>query len=257
MVNDAKDLADPSNWHADDAVAAISSLCKREGLTELRYPQALHRRRLRPPRISLPASRTAESVQFGYDYLVKSGAKRIAIIDADMFPIAPFSFAAILGDADLVGVPQERTNRYIKKLLVKYLWNGILLINLETLRAPSDLNLDCGYVNLINTDVGGKISLHLKRFPGTRVRHIQALHSGGWSNVPEYIPPSLADFIRNDPTNTESGFFSEIYANCFFHFRGGGNWQAVQGGRSFADRYELFLAALRGLTGENSGALPG
>jgi hypothetical protein len=251
VVNDAKDFADHSNFGQADAAEQISAVCKQEGLIELRYPQHLHRKRLRPPRKSLPSQRTSESLQFGYDNILKSGATYVAVIDSDMFPFVPFSFAELLGQADMAGIPQERTNRFFPSVKVKYLWNGVLLLNVENMRAPSKLDFGCGYVNFTNTDTGGRIAHYLNEFPGTQVQPIPTLHSGHWHTIPDNVPPPLADFIRTDPMNNGS-FFSELYGSCLFHFRGGGNWQAVHGGRSFADRYKLVLMALRRLAAESA-----
>ncbi len=251
VVNDAKDFADHSNFGASRRRSADIRCLSAGRPDRTSISAALHRKRLRPPRKSLPSQRTSESLQFGYDHILKGGSKRIAVIDSDMFPFVPFSFTDLLGQADMAGIPQERTNRFFPSIKVKYLWNGLLLLNVENMRSPSKLDFGCGYVNFTNTDTGGKIAHYLNEFPSTRVQPIPTLHSGYWHTIPDHVPPPLADFIRTDPMNT-GGFFSEIYGNCLFHFRGGGNWQAVHGGRSFADRYEMFLTALRGLAGEDA-----
>ena len=180
VVNDAKDFADHSNFGQADAAEQISAVCKQEGLIELRYPQHLHRKRLRPPRKSLPSQRTSESLQFGYDHILKSGATRVAVIDSDMFPFVRFSFTELLGQADMAGIPQQRANILFRSIKVNYLWNGVLLLNVETMQSPSRLDFGCGYVNFTNTDSGGRIAHYLKEFPNTRVRPLAALNSGGW-----------------------------------------------------------------------------
>ncbi len=250
VVNDAKEFADPSNWGDANAVGGIADVCARMQLEMLRFPQQQHSRRIRPPRVSLPSTRTAEAIQLGFDSLLeRPDCEKLAIIDSDKFPFRNFSFADMLANDAMAIILQTRHHRWFKRISVRYPWNGFLLMNIRRLPQPKTIDFGAGLVNGIRTDTGGKMHRYLSAHPSLPIRELRHLASGTWhpDDVPElHLPQHLADFVRNDPANTGKMAFSEIYEDRFLHFRSGGNWQTVLGSSDGAHRrrFDLFIETL-------------
>jgi hypothetical protein len=239
VVNDANDQV------VSDQLAAASEELDVEAL---RYPQSRHSRRLRPPRISPPSSRNAEAIQFGFDaVLSRGGCRRLVILDFDMFPFRRFSFADLLAGCALAGIPQIRHNRWIKGISIRYPWVGFLLLDLDKLPAVHELNFGCGLVNGVRGDTGGKLHRYLTA-QNISMKNLHYLPSGTWTLSDAFgigLPSCLLQFAELDPANRGKLPFSEIYADCFFHLRGGSNWQIATGASDYCPgaRRRLFATA--------------
>lgn len=231
VVNDARPFAHPSNWMDGDAVIAINEVCALHRVTVLRTPERWTWR----PRS--PSERTADALNFGFSH-VRSSAQ-LAIIDADMFPVAPFSFGEILNGADIAGIIQTRGN-------ARYPWNGFLLLKASSLPDANTIDFSC--TRWPRTDTGGKMSGYLERHPTVTVQNLDHLGSGCWNDFSraKELPTWLTEFVARDPCNVGGSFFSEVYADKFFHFRSGGNWQSILGDKAqkYSDRYSSFVASL-------------
>ena len=130
-------------------------------------------------------------------------------------------------------------------MTVRHFWNGFLLLDFARLPDLATLDFGGGLVSGVYTDTAGRLHHYLRRHPGLKLKDLRHLDSGAWNetHIPPELPEALKSFIRTDPKNGASGFFSEIYQDMFFHFRAGGNWQGVMGDASqgYADRYSNFI----------------
>jgi hypothetical protein len=239
VVNDARPYAHLSNWMDANAATSIDEVCGKHKVGVLRTPDRLLSRLWS----RAPSERTADTLNFGFSRVRNNPF--VAIIDSDMFPVAPFSFHALLGTADLAGIPQMRT-AFGGALVARYFWNGFLLLRTSTLPKVKTINFGCS--RFPRTDTGGKLSTYLRRHQDIAVKNLLHIPSGSWRDLSRAstLPKWLQDFISHDPCNIDGSFFSEVYAEAFFHFRSGGNWQSITGDKSqkYADRYQSFVACL-------------
>lgn len=113
-----------------------------------------------------PSVRTANAVQYSYDILALDHEGIVAFFDSDMFLIREFSISRYLQDGDLAGVAQWRGSEGV----VKYLWNGIMFFNMETLPNKNTLNFNCGSILGNHTDTGGYTYYYLRDNPEAKLR---------------------------------------------------------------------------------------
>lgn len=178
---------------------------------------------------SRPASRCADSLQFLLSVVPWWKFENLLFIDGDMFPVTDLQ-APLVSETNLFrGIPQNRTSF---KRTVDYFWGGYFWIH-NSCPFHHLLNFQNGFVNRVNTDVGGKMShfansMRYFGFPFTSSKH---LSSGCWNSShldPMDLDEAFKNFIRSDGRNDNSGsFYSELYDDVFFHYRAGGNWTGV------------------------------
>ena len=173
-----------------------------------------------------PANRCADSLQFLLAIVPWWKFGSLLFIDGDMFPVNDLQ-APLVSEKNLFrGIPQNQTSF---KRTVDYFWGGYFWIH-NSCPFHHLLNFQNGFVNRVNTDVGGGMShfansLRYFGFPYTNSTH---LSSGCWDSShldPMRLDMAFKDFIRSDGRNGHSGsFYSELYDEVFFHYRAGGNW---------------------------------
>jgi hypothetical protein len=76
--------------------------------------------------------------------------KRVCIIDSDMFFIKDINFDDLMGDKEVVAIPQYRANHTIK-----YYWNAFICVDLGKNPLLKELDWNFGSVHGTETDVGG------------------------------------------------------------------------------------------------------
>lgn len=255
VVNDCKPVGDNTNFFNDKLWLDVEEVCRRHDISHVRLPQELHRRRENVfpaafrPSADDPASRAALAVQWALNEVGFQDFNFVMILDSDMFPIRVFSLEQMLGGNEIAGVWQERAGGGIFwRKRVRYLWNGILVVNAGVLPDKQNFSLECGRVDGVPTDVGGHLHHYFARNPDVRVQSIHHLSSGHWGrqDEPEWLPEAVRDFVRNDAKNVDGRYYAEIYDDRFFHFRAGGNWDGMDISL-FAARQAALIDALKRL----------
>lgn len=244
VVNDAYEAEHFSN-HWDSRIAVEIRIAAIDvGATYLRFPQRHHfnRSRVFPgaefydnPNAN---TRCADAIQYGVNKLLKQSLAPILILDADMVPYKPFDVAARLKEKPLWGVEQDRPND------VRYLWNGLLLIDPKRVNRLDLFNLDCGTVNGEPVDVGGQLHWFLRENEGKLGSFGHFYSAEHWAEMQDDLPPKLAAFMQWSLDNrTKEVSVPETYAGCLAHLRAGGNWEVRQVDEA-SERMERFLEAV-------------
>lgn len=245
VVNDAYDDEHFSNVWSRDMPRLLRRACDENGITHLRFPQKYHYARTRifadpqdRPESPNANTRCADAIQYGVNKLLKQSLAPILVIDADMVPYKPFDVVGRLKEKPLWGVEQHRPGD------VRYLWNGLLLIDPKRVNRLDLFNLDCGTVNGEPVDVGGQLHWflqHNRDHLGSFGHFYSAEH---WAEMQDGLPPKLAAFMQWSLDNrTKDCSVPETYADCLAHLRAGGNWE-VRPQDQASERMERFLEAV-------------
>jgi hypothetical protein len=226
VFNDARDMHHKKS---------IEDVCNMLGIDCIRIPQAVHDRpylkRWPGEDYNHSVVRCANVVQYSLDVLGFDHNGIVMIIDSDMFLVKPFSLESFMTDnkIDIAGVYQGRQG-------IKYLWNGIVFMNMNTLPNRRTLDWNCGKVEGVSVDVGGQTHYYLKYNPHINVHYIQQIHSDGLicnmcrerhnakcsHNDEILMKYNITDektvkFLKAGPVNIE--FF---HNESFLHYRGAG-----------------------------------
>lgn len=137
------------------------------------------------------------------------------IMDSDMFMIQPFSFINFIEDYEISAVKQKRGDN------VKYIWNGIVIINHKTIQHLDELDFGYQIINGQHTDVGGNTHFFFQKYPNTKLKNI--LHTS-------HIHPknkNLKVLPKDLLLEYDIDFCCELYANSIFHYGRGSNWDGM------------------------------
>lgn len=245
VVNDAYETEHFSNAWNRDMPAQIKRVCWEKRLTHYRFPQKYHYQRTRifndpqdRPESPNANTRCADAIQYGVNKLLKQSMAPILILDADMVPFKPFDVAARLKEKPLWGVEQDRPNG------VRYLWNGLLLIDPKRVNRLDLFNLDCGTVNGEPVDVGGQLHWFLRENEGLLGSFGHFYSAEHWEEMQDSLPPKIVAFMQWSLDNrTKEVSVPETYAGVFAHLRAGGNWE-VRAQHEAEERMTRFLEAV-------------
>lgn len=146
-----------------------------------------------------PMQSCAQAVQWTYDNLIKDCKDDIVLfLDSDMFLFQEFNPIEYMSDKVITGCLQSRGK-------VNYLWNGILLFNMqEILKMDGDLDFSCGTVEGEFCDVGGR-TYYFIRDNNIQVDDLRPKFEGEYNGIQ----------LENMETFMDGKFF---------HFRGGALW---------------------------------
>lgn len=220
VFNDAKDFPDFTNGNDITIKKQIEDICLKYNIKCINIPNQHHRYNL------IAADRTADSMNTILMYQ-KQNPDEYLLLDSDMFPI------------DTIDINKYRNyhcaivleHRNFNNTDIYYLWNGIYYFNLFKME-----NFDTICWNrFINSDTGGMTFIwcikYLEKYENKlseKIFFIEHKSSGTWDETesPKCVLKNekILNFLRNDPRNTNNKFFCEIYDDCFFHYRAGGNW---------------------------------
>lgn len=248
VFNDAKTFKDFTNGGDLTTKQRIIDMCTKYDIKCIDIPNEHHIYNI------YASDRTADSMNFIMNYQ-KRYPDEYLLLDSDMFLIDTFDIekyrkyhcAFVLQRRE--SNKCDKCNRYEE---IYYLWNGIFYFNL--------LKMDLFNFNLlswnrhVNCDTGGLTSIwynnHLSRFNETipsfdeiannntsskTIYYINFKKSETWNenDAPDCVKNNekLLKYLQQDPRNKDKKFFSEIYDDCIFHYRAGGNWKG--GGLDF------------------------
>ena len=202
----------------ESTAETIRNVCEALGIRHIRIPQTIHSKpyleRLPGEDYNHPCIRCANVVQYSLDTLGFGHEGIFAIIDSDMFLIRDFSVSKVMQDIDLMAVGQSSHH-------VRYIWNGLVFFNMETLPDKEAINFNCGRVDGVPCDVGGYTAYYLMAHPYIKTKFIAAHHikEDQVMTDREAADSNLRFLLEHKPHNVE---FLLDYS--FFHYRGGGNW---------------------------------
>jgi hypothetical protein len=97
------------------------------------------------------------SLMWAFEHYV-SDEKQICILDSDMFFIANIDLSAVIDSLDICYIPQYRQSH-----MVQYIWNGIVLLNLDRRSDLRELDWSPAPLNGENMDVGSLTSRIIQR----------------------------------------------------------------------------------------------
>jgi hypothetical protein len=145
----------------------------------------------------------------------EKNAELSIIMDSDMFLIQPFSFIEFIEDNEIAAVKQKRGEN------VKYIWNGIVIINHKEIKHLDELDFNYQIINGHHTDVGGNTHFFFEKYPDTKLKNI--LHTS-------HIHPknkNLKALPKELLLEYDIDFCFEIYANSILHYGRGSNWDGM------------------------------
>lgn len=173
---------------------------------------------------------TSYPIMYTFRHYLTSEEK-ICIIDSDMFFIADVDFDFLLERREAIYIPQYRDSCNIL-----YMWNALVLLNLQRNPSLKGLDWNCDYVGGIGLDVGGKTRHYLsenkldallmeefsiydisndgdtKRIHFILNGNINYNISLGSDNIPTSFAHSGGDMVfhnKSFPYETEAGNYSE------------------------------------------------
>lgn len=190
----------------------IRGKCSRLNIPCYDIPQTIHHGSHEPSiRNGNVVNYSLEKIGFDFDGVV-------ALFDSDLFLIKDFSLEEYLKGYDISGLSQIYGGK-------KYMWIGIVFLDMRTLPNKKTLRFDCGRVDGTWLDAGGYSHTYLKNNPEAKVR---------WFNWHVYIDKPIFDreFLSahgySDPLVEllikgvdDIELFQE---RTLLHYRGGTNW---------------------------------
>lgn len=178
--------------------------------------------------------RCANVVQYSLDTIGFNHDGIVVIFDGDMFLIRPISFEKYIAGYDFGGLLQNRNNGMSN---IDYIWNGIVLLNMNNLPEKRTINFNCGNVNGVGCDVGGYTYYYFKEHPKVKLKKFEVIHNqylicDSCKNAKQYkcihnrtelerlgFNKNEQDFLQAGPANIEF-----LLDKSILHYRGGTNW---------------------------------
>lgn len=221
VFNDGKDFPDVVNNDIPNK-ADIREKCASLNIRCIDLDNDHHRVQTRP------SNRHGDSLRVMLEFMKKNKGEYL-IIDGDMFLI------------DHLNIDKYRNRPcacVIQQREIVYMWPNLLYIDLCKIDNIDELRLGCA----VGGDTGSESSSWLMKqesqFPdvktirysdeqltSTKFYFIKHLWSCSWNK--NEIPPNLRshknllEYLETDERNENGNYFSEIYDNCFFHYRAG------------------------------------
>lgn len=196
----------------------INDMCAKLDIPCMRIPQSIHTAPYLPREphddFQNPAVRCANVVQYSLDVLGFDHDGIVMIIDADMFLIKPFNIAEYLNDSQLAGVPQKREH-------IHYIWNGLVLFNMNTLPDKRSINFNCKKVEGVAVDVGGGVFHYFTAHPQLKFTSIGNEYINQWIELSarQKKHEAVQLLYHMQPNNIEF-----LLNYTFLHYRSGTNW---------------------------------
>lgn len=143
---------------------------------------------------------------YAWRNLISENKGLACIIDSDMFYIKNENISEKLSKYDLLFLSQSSGH-------VKYMWNGILYMNLDAMENKKELNWWCGRIEGQPLDVGGHTYHYLNKYSkNLKIKHFGQEHIKEDSEC-DFFPPNY-EYIGVDGSKS------------ILHYRGGSNWDA-------------------------------
>ncbi len=218
-----------------EMVQKIAQTCKKLGIECIRIPQEIHDqpylKRWPGESYHHPAVRNCNVVQYSLDQYGFNHDDILVLLDSDVFLIKEFDIRNFMHGYDIAGLGQSKAKNK------RYLWIGLVFLNMPKLPNKRELNFNCGKVDGVSVDAGGHSYYYLQKYPqvmtnffgGIHVTHLKCdrcqknkvmlcKHNTQKLKKCGFVDHEI-QFIQTGIHNAE--FFLN---NSFLHYRGGTNW---------------------------------
>jgi hypothetical protein len=214
----------------------IQQKCKELGIRCIDIPQHIHKSHN-------PSDRNGAVVDFSLDKLGYKHNGMLILLDSDLFLVKEFSMVDYMQDYALSGLAQARI---AGKIVIDYLWVGIVFIDMPKLPNKESLRFSPGNIKGINVDTGGFSHFYLSQNRSVPIKYMNMSYVAQAHrdltnptclecNQTREIPyPHIIEKIKGqnnlddkqikyilDGGSTNSEFYLDSY---FFHYRCGSNW---------------------------------
>lgn len=136
------------------------------------------------------------------------------IVDFDTVLLRDFSVAKYLEGYDITGIWQGRGTPEHE---IKYLWPGMLMLNMKTLPNKETIDLYCGHVDGIGVDVGGQLAVYLRNNPTVKVKSLSDTGQFTIEGAKQHLPAKILERYVDD-------YKWSLMANAIIHYGAGSNW---------------------------------
>jgi hypothetical protein len=173
---------------------AISSVCRECGLRCINVPQHIHT-------TNNASQRHADVIHYSLNNFGFKHQGLVMMVDSDLFLVKQFDAITFLASNSIAALPQSREH-------VKYLWPGLVLMNMATLPDATSMDWRPGQIGQIAVDTGGFTYYYLQKHPQLNIEYIH--HT--------YNPVGRDELILQNMRNfkTPGEFFLDAH---FFHMR--------------------------------------
>lgn len=203
----------------------LNSFCTRNDIPCVNIPTDIHKHRYiifpntEEPENDHDCCRASDSFQIMFE-LAKSHGKKTLILDSDLVPFCPFTFSEVIKEKPFAAMPQSRGEN------VKYIWNAILLFDLEKMLFVEDVSFDCGLVDGHPVDTAGQFHHYFEK---------NNLDYNTVFTILKLTEPKNKHFLQYK----ESYPNTECIEDIFIHVRNGGNWEK-KNEQEFIDKIQRF-----------------
>ncbi|WP_319531055.1 hypothetical protein [uncultured Cohaesibacter sp.] len=283
ILNDATNDPHRTNLFTRGMRERIKDICYRLGINHLPVPPVIHKNRTliydRPiARRDTPSTRTGNVIDYGLKFFAKPSGNKILFLDADAFPVAPFTYAPMLGDAHAFGDLHTKIHRSRKWMRISYIWNAFFGFDSATLPNPDLFVFDNERVNFygyhkrifpfltVGGDTGAALHYYIKQTPDFRFKQIEFCRMGEWDHqTAEFLDPAVLAFLEMDTKTKDGKYVAELYNGAFLHLMNGGNWRVSEAKKKTLPEETLgqetlrtapFYRRKRGLTENLANLLP-
>ncbi len=239
----------------------IKEICESLNITCIDIPQEIHTR----PYLHRPecgrfmpyqqaSVRNSNVVQYSLDTYGFNHDDILMLIDSDMFLIKEFNVKSFMQGYDLAGFHKSCCNdtkriQHTNEIPhIYYLWIGLIIIDMRSLRCKIALNVNCGFHEDIQLDAGGFSTLFLQNNRDASTRSIERIcmhelmcekcllkkESSCSHTKPlllEYgFSKETITFIQNVPVLYDKNRFRNaefFFDNTFVHYRAGSNYNKI------------------------------
>lgn len=179
----------------------INQVCEKLNLNVLNFPVL---------NVFSPKPACSKPIQWCWDNYISNDNDNISvIIDSDIFMLNKFNFENYLGDNDICADYDKRGN-------INYIWNGLMIFS-PKIKNKKEFNFSEGFVEGIETDVGGNLYYYIKKH-NPKIKHIENIGYICSKNENVNLLPQQAVVLYDD------SYLCEFFEQTFFHYRAGSNW---------------------------------
>ena len=146
----------------------------------------------------------------------------LLLLEGDMFPVAAFSPHAFLEGHHIAGTLQSRLHPQTHDVVARWLWVGLMLIDLRDIPNRHLIDLNVATVQGVPCDTGGAMDAYFLATP-----HVKARLFSHTSHIEQRGP--LAECL---PEPARHGYLDsfkiEIFEQAFLHYGSASNWLLKQ-----------------------------
>lgn len=169
----------------DDMCRQLETVCAHLKITCIRVPQEIHKIPYLPfPEgggftawHNSPSRRNCNVVQYSLDTLGFKHNDIVMLFESDLFLVKEFDARKYMRNMDLAGFNRAVEFSQAHKRGIKFLWIGLILLDMRTMPNKTTFNVNCGHINGAKVDSGGHTYYYLKNNPAARVRFFKKLYT--------------------------------------------------------------------------------